>query len=62
MAGSIYVFGGRDASGAPTTTVFVLSPDPQTGALGEWSTADDLALPEAAQRDRRRRSRRTACC
>ncbi len=47
VAGSIYVFGGRDASGAPTTTVFVLSPDPQTGALGEWSTADDLALPEA---------------
>ena len=24
----------RDAAGAPTTTVFVLSPDPQTGALG----------------------------
>ena len=47
VAGSIYVFGGRDAAGAPTTTVFVLSPDSQTGALGEWSTADDLALPEA---------------
>jgi hypothetical protein len=47
LAGSIYVIGGRDASGAPTTTVFVLSPDSQTGALGDWSTADDLALPEA---------------
>jgi hypothetical protein len=47
VAGSIYVFGGRDAAGAPTTTVFVLSPDSQTGALGEWTTADDLALPEA---------------
>ncbi len=46
IAGSIYVIGGRDASGAPTTTVFVLSPDSQTGALGEWSTADYLALPE----------------
>jgi hypothetical protein len=46
VAGSIYVFGGRDASGAPTTTVFSLSPDSQTGALGEWSTADTLALPE----------------
>jgi hypothetical protein len=46
VAGSIYVFGGRDATGAPTTTVFTLSPDSQTGALGEWSTADTLALPE----------------
>ena len=36
VAGSIYVIGGRDAAGAPTTTVFVLSPDSQTGALGEW--------------------------
>jgi hypothetical protein len=47
VAGSIYVIGGRDASGAPTTTVFVLSPDSQTGQLGEWSTAKELALPEA---------------
>ena len=47
VAGSIYVIGGRDAAGAPTTTVFVLSPDSQTGQLGEWSTAKELALPEA---------------
>jgi hypothetical protein len=47
VAGSIYVIGGRDAAGAPTTTVFVLSPDSQTGALGEWKPVDDLALPEA---------------
>ena len=46
IAGSIYVIGGRDASGAPTTTAFVLSPDSQTGALGDWETADYLALPE----------------
>ena len=46
IAGSIYVIGGSDASGAPTTTAFVLSPDSQTGALGEWDTADYLALPE----------------
>ena len=32
VAGSIYVIGGIDASGAPTDTVFVLSPDSQTGA------------------------------
>ena len=47
VAGSIYVIGGRDASGAPTKTVFSLSPDSQTGALGEWSTVDALALPDA---------------
>ncbi len=48
VAGSIYVIGGRDASGAPTDTVFVLSPDSQTGQLGEWTTADNLKLPEAS--------------
>jgi hypothetical protein len=46
VAGSIYVIGGRDATGAPTKTVFVLSPDSQTGALGSWTTADYLVLPE----------------
>ena len=41
--GSIYVIGGADATGAPTTTVFVLSPDAQTGALGRVEAgADDL--------------------
>jgi hypothetical protein len=47
VAGSIYVFGGRDETGAPTDTVFVLSPDSQTGQLGEWTTSKDLVLPEA---------------
>ncbi len=47
VAGSIYVIGGSDASGAPTDTVFVLSPDSQTGALGAWTTSDTLKLPEA---------------
>ena len=46
IAGSIYVIGGRDEAGAPTKTVFVLSPDSQTGALGAWTTADYLALPD----------------
>jgi Kelch motif len=46
VAGSIYVMGGVDASGAPTTSVFVLSPDPQTGQLPDWRVADDLVLPE----------------
>ncbi len=47
VAGSIYVAGGTDEAGAPTSTVFVLTPDGPTGDLGEWATADALALPEA---------------
>jgi Kelch motif protein len=46
VAGSVYVIGGSDDKGAPTDTVFVLSPDSQTGQLGAWRTADDLKLPE----------------
>ncbi len=46
IAGSIYVIGGTDEDGDPTDTVFVLSPDSQTGALGEWTTSDTLKLPE----------------
>jgi hypothetical protein len=49
--GRIYAAGGLDAAGAPTTSVFVLTPDPKTGALGDWQTAEEakleLALPEA---------------
>ncbi len=44
--GSVYVLGGADAAGKPTKTVFVLTPDPQTGALGQWKAVDALALPE----------------
>jgi hypothetical protein len=47
VAGSIYVIGGTDASGAPTDTVFVLSPNSLTGALGDWTTSTTLKLPEA---------------
>jgi N-acetylneuraminic acid mutarotase len=46
VAGSIYVIGGIDGSGKTTDTVFVLSPDSQTGQLGAWTKADDLKLPE----------------
>jgi hypothetical protein len=45
--GSAYVFGGLDAEGNPTDTVFVLTPDPETGELGEWEPGDEaLTLPE----------------
>ena len=49
--GKIYVAGGLGADGKPTKTVYVLTPDAQTGALGEWQAAEaaklDLVLPEA---------------
>ena len=45
--GSIYVIGGADADGKPTTTVWSLTPDPETGALVEWKTVETLVLPEA---------------
>ena len=48
VSGTVYVLGGLDAAGKPTTTVFKLTPDPQTGALGKWDTAPkELVLPEA---------------
>ena len=47
VSGTIYVIGGFDADGSPTTTVFTLTPDPQTGVLGDWKEApEELILPE----------------
>jgi hypothetical protein len=47
-AGSIYVFGGLDADGEPTTTAWIMTPDPETGELTEWQDAGEaLVLPEA---------------
>jgi N-acetylneuraminic acid mutarotase len=45
LSGTIYVFGGRDAAGEPTTTVFYLTPNLQTGELGDWQSD----LPEEVQ-------------
>ncbi len=48
VAGSVYVMGGLDADGAPTTTTYVLTPDGTTGELGDWKEAPAaLVLPEA---------------
>jgi N-acetylneuraminic acid mutarotase len=48
--GKIYVIGGTGADGKPATSVYVLSPNAQTGDLGQWQTAADakldLELPE----------------
>jgi N-acetylneuraminic acid mutarotase len=46
VSGTVYVIGGLDADGAPTKTVFALTPDPKTGALGEWKKVDALALQD----------------
>ena len=46
VSGTIYVIGGLDAEGAPTTTVFSMTPDPQTGEFGEWKPVEELVLPE----------------
>ena len=46
VSGIVYVIGGRDADGAPTTTVYRLVPDPQTGVLDDWEVAEELVLPE----------------
>jgi hypothetical protein len=45
--GSVYVIGGLDAEGNPTDTVFVLTPDSESGELGDWQPGDEkLVLPE----------------
>ncbi len=46
VSGTVYVIGGFDADGAPTTTVYSMTPDPTTGELGEWTPAEKLTLPE----------------
>jgi hypothetical protein len=41
--GSIYVAGGDDAAGKPTTTTWVLTPDAATGQLGTWKVVADMS-------------------
>jgi hypothetical protein len=45
LGGSIYVAGGTDESGEATDTMFVLTPNIQTGDLGEWQTAEEIDQP-----------------
>ncbi|HSG85902.1 MAG TPA: hypothetical protein VLA23_06145 [Candidatus Limnocylindrales bacterium] len=47
FGGVAYVIGGLDADGQPTTTVYRLTIDLDSGELGTWELVDDLALPEA---------------
>ncbi len=43
--GSIFVVGGEDDTGKATTTVYELTPNSQTGDLGDWKTLDKAVLP-----------------
>ena len=64
-AGSIFVVGGTGPDGKPTDTVYVLTPDAQTGELGEWQTAEDAKLDldaARAARPARSSSRRPTGC
>jgi hypothetical protein len=45
FAGTAYVIGGRDPSGAPTDTVFAGTPDASTGIITSWKLVEDLKLP-----------------
>ena len=45
LNGSVYVFGGADASGKAQKSAYVLTPDQSTGDLGQWKTAEDAKLP-----------------
>jgi Kelch motif protein len=46
VSGTIYVIGGNDADGKPSTTVYSMTPDPQTGELKDWAPVEALVLPE----------------
>ncbi len=44
VGSTLFVIGGFDAAGAPTSTVFSLTVE-NGGAIGEWTAVDALALP-----------------
>jgi hypothetical protein len=46
VGNTMYVLGGYDATGKPTSTVYSLTVA-NDGTLGEWKTEDALAVPEA---------------
>jgi hypothetical protein len=47
LNGSAYLIGGEAADGKPTNTVWELTADPTSGALGTWKPVADVTLPEA---------------
>ncbi len=45
LGGQVFVIGGTGPDGKPTDTTFVLSPNADTGDLGQWQTSDAAQLP-----------------
>ena len=63
VSGTVYVLGGYDEAGEPTTTVFSLTPDPQTGDARRVGDRSRRAGPaRGARRSRRCRGTRPGCC
>jgi hypothetical protein len=46
LNGSAYVVGGDGPDGKPTSTVWSIGIDPESGALGKWTVVEGLTLPE----------------
>lgn len=51
LSGTAYLVGGTGPDGAPTTTVWAIGLDPDSGELMDWSTevVEDTPLPELPQ-------------
>jgi len=47
LNGTAYLVGGLGPDGKPTNTVFALTADPTSGALGTWQAVSSVTLPEA---------------
>lgn len=45
--GKLYLIGGSDADGNPTSTVWVGEPDPKSGDIETWEAPEGMALPAA---------------
>jgi N-acetylneuraminic acid mutarotase len=45
VGGQVFVFGGTDAQGVPTSVAYVSTIDPATGEPGPWEPIDTLVLP-----------------
>lgn len=45
LSGVAYLAGGRDADGQPTTSLWSIGPNPDSGDLGAWTPVDGVTLP-----------------
>jgi hypothetical protein len=47
VSGTVYLLGGLGADGKPTDTVWSITADATSGALGDWTPVAGVTLPEA---------------